>query len=125
MKSVKDICQKCCKYNTCTVPCYPIERYLERDNKRPFERSNNYKITVYSQYKQVIRSTFSRDNEKIEGRYPTLSDETRGFRTENENPFSSFEPNLKLTSVFIQRFFLVGNLRILQQTVKYPMLMQE
>lgn len=100
MKRIKDICPKCGKYKTCKAPCYPIERYLRKDNKIVLQRGG----VLYPRTKEQHRSSLSSGDDKAGN--PRLSlKEAMAFSTENENPFRHYEPNHKQTSVFIKRFF--------------------
>ena len=91
-------CDKCAHYSTCKRPCYPVEQYL-REKGECFERDG----VIYPLYKQIPISVYI-----TEPKYGKLqaNDEEKILSDELESPFKSFSPKLKMTYVFIHRFFL-------------------
>jgi hypothetical protein len=100
MKRIKDICPKCAKRETCKTTCYPVERYLRKENKIVLQRGG----VLYPKTQEQHRSSLSSGDDKA-GNPRQSSKEAQAFSTENENPFRHYEPRFKQTSVFIKRFF--------------------
>lgn len=102
---MQGICQQCSHYDTCKTPCAPVAQYISQDNLAVFEKTaigeNGEEITiVFAQSKKFIR----------ESELPRISSKTDDpidspFTTESESPFASFNPSLKQTGIFIDRFF--------------------
>jgi len=102
-----EICPKCSKYKNCKIPCYPVKQHLELNN-HVFEKSctdkNGKRVTiVFSNYKVSSESAITQEYDKS-GK-PDNKKTQQAFSTENESAFSSFEPGLKTTGVFRDRFF--------------------
>jgi hypothetical protein len=100
------VCQKCRKRKTCKAPCAPVELYLREDNLTAFQKN------AIGKHGEEIRIAMPRSRETQrsclsggDGDPRTSSKEAQAFSTENGNPFMSYEPNHKQTSVFIKRFF--------------------
>ena len=102
---MKDVCEKCSHREGCNTPCRPVELHLAQDNMAVFEKTgvgeNGEEITIiFAQSKKFIR----------ESELPRISDKTdepvdSPFTTEAESPFAGFNPDLKQTGIFIDRFF--------------------
>ncbi len=102
---MKGVCENCSHREGCVTPCRPVELYLAQDNLTVFEKTgvgeNGEEITIiFAQSKKFIR----------ESELPQISDKTDGpidsvFTTEAESPFAGFNPDLKQTGIFIDRFF--------------------
>jgi DNA-directed RNA polymerase specialized sigma24 family protein len=104
-----EICPKCSKYKTCKSPCYPVWQYLAEDNLSVFEKTvtkeNGEKVSIiFARSREQQQSMLSIGVDKQgDPRYSTR--EQQAFSTETENPFASFNPRLKQTGIFIDRFF--------------------
>ncbi len=103
-----DVCNKCTHYKTCKKPCKPVELYLA-ENNHVFEKSytdkNGKRVKiVFSNYKVYPESVITQEYDKS-GK-PDNKRTQQAFSTENESALSSFEPGLKTTGVFRDRFFL-------------------
>ena len=104
---MKEICSKCTHYKTCKSPCYPVQQYLAQDNLTVFEKSHT------NEDGKTVTITFARSREVpesslIQRKDPGFEPEEvqKIFSTENNtSPFSHFEPNLKQTGIFVDRFF--------------------
>jgi hypothetical protein len=100
-----EVCPRCNHFSTCRAPCYPVAEYLKADNLSVFERSHTDPETgqtttiVFSRSREMVESDLPQDDGKTAAEYP------KAFSTENENPFAGFEPNLKQTGIFVDRFF--------------------
>jgi hypothetical protein len=101
---MKGVCKKCFHREGCKTPCRPVEVYLAQDNLAIFEKTgvgeNGEEITIiFAQSKKFIR----------ECELPRISSNTDEpvdvFTTEAESPFAGFNPDLKQTGIFIDRFF--------------------
>lgn len=101
---MKGVCEKCARREGCDTPCRPVELYLAQENLTVFEKKavgeDGEEITIiYAQSRQIR-----------ECELPRISDETdqpieTPFSTEANSPFAGFNPDLKQTGVFIDRFF--------------------
>lgn len=106
---MKDICKNCRHCKTCRSPCRPIELYLAENNLSVFEKTftnkDGEKVSiVFARSRETQQSMLSIGVDKAGD--PRLSTrEAQAFSTENESPFASFEPKLKQTGIFIDRFF--------------------
>jgi len=104
-----DVCKKCVHYKTCKKPCRPVELYLAENNLTVFEKtainSRGEKVTIlFARSREMQQSTLSIGVDKSGD--PRLSNkEQQAFSTENDKPFRSFEPKLKQTGIFVDRFF--------------------
>lgn len=101
---MKDVCEKCTHREGCKTPCRPIELYLAQDNLAVYEKKG-----VGEDGKEVS-IIFARSREIPESMLPQVSDKTdetidSPFTTEAESPFAGFNPDLKQTGIFIDRFF--------------------
>jgi hypothetical protein len=101
---MQGVCEKCSHREGCKVPCRPVELYLAQDNLTVFEKTgigeNGEEITIiFAQSDKFIR----------ESELPQVSGKTgepiEVFTTEAESPFAGFNPDLKQTGIFIDRFF--------------------
>lgn len=95
-------CPKCSHYESCEKygPCRPVKEYLSQDNLSVFENSYTDKNG------QKVSIVFSRSREMaFSGLTDIDIDSDPAFSTDSESPFSSFNPNLKQTGVFVDRFF--------------------
>lgn len=96
-----EICPRCSRFKTCQKSCYPVEQYLKKENLDVFEKS------FTDPEGKTISIIFSRSREAPVSALPEIDqDADPAFSTENENPFRSFDPHLKQTGIFIDRFFL-------------------
>jgi len=108
---MKAVCSKCAKYKDCSEPCYPVKEYLALDNLSVFEKSftkpSGEKISiVFAKGKrEYSQSTLSIGLDDRQEDLRLSNKEQQAFSTENENPFSSFQPSLKQTGIFVDRFF--------------------
>jgi hypothetical protein len=100
---MKGVCEKCARREGCDTPCRPVELYLAQDNLTVFEK------TGIGENGEEITIIFARSREIPESMLPQISDKTEEpidvFTTEAESPFAGFNPELKQTGVFIDRFF--------------------
>jgi hypothetical protein len=116
-------CNKCSHYKTCKKPCYPVELYLKENNLTVFEKtainSKGEKVTIlFARSREMQQSMLSIGVD--ESGDPRLSNkEQQAFSTENATPFKSFEPKLKQTGIFIDRFF--NNFSYADLAKKYDM----
>ena len=104
-----EICPKCSKYKSCKSPCYPVKKFLAKDNLSVFEK------TVTKENGETITILFARSREPQQSMLSIGVDnrgdprqstkEQQAFSTENENPFADFKPSLKQTGIFADRFF--------------------
>ncbi len=100
---MKGVCQQCSHYDTCKSPCRPVELYLAEDNLAVFEK------TAIGKNGKEVTIIFARSREVSECMIPRISSETDKpvdvFTTEGDSPFAGFNPSLKQTGIFIDRFF--------------------
>lgn len=100
---MKGVCEKCARREGCNTPCRPVELYLAQDNLTVFEK------TGVGENGEEITIIFARSREIPESMLPPISNKTDElidvFTTEAESPFAGFNPDLKQTGVFIDRFF--------------------
>jgi len=88
---------------------WPVELFLAENNlsvfEKTFTRENGEKVSiVFARSRETQQSMLSIGVDKTGD--PRLSTkEAQAFSTENESPFASFEPKLKQTGIFIDRFF--------------------
>ena len=102
-----DICPRCAHYADCKTPCYPVSVYLARDNLSVYEK------TATNEKGQTVTLLFARSREIPESALPMTFEDSgipadmsqRTFNTDAESPFASFNPKLKQTGVFLDRFF--------------------
>ena len=102
-----NICPKCSHFETCRAPCYPVSMYLKRDNLAVYERSHT------DETGKTVTILFAKSREIPESALPQEFADTgipadkvqRTFNTDNESPFAGFNPQLKQTGIFIDRFF--------------------
>ena len=59
MKQYKNVCPKCKKFKKCTVPCYPVEAYLKRDNLAVFCEIEGDHTILYGRSREIQRSCLS------------------------------------------------------------------
>ena len=119
------ICGKCPHKTTCKVPCQPVKEYLSYQNRAVFEKSftneEGQKISIiYSRPKEFNLSSFQREGDGEKNRVNKIE---QAFSTENASPFAHFEPDLKQTRLFIDRFF--HKFTIEDLAVKYEMTPQK
>lgn len=97
---MKSVCEKCQHRMTCDRPCRPVELYLQQDNPAVFE-----KRYINEEGKQVT-IMFAKGRVTPQSLGPEMDEEADlAFSTENASPFRHFEPTLKQTGIFIDRFF--------------------
>lgn len=100
---MKGVCEKCSRREGCETPCRPVELCLAQDNLTVFEK------TGVGENGEEITIIFARSREIPESMLPKISDKTDElidvFTTKAESPFAGFNPDLKQTGVFIDRFF--------------------
>ncbi len=101
---MKGVCEKCSHREGCENPCRPVEIYLAQDNLAVYEK------TAVGKDGKKITIVFAHGREIQESALPPVSDKTdeaidSPFSTESESPFASFNPSLKQTGIFIDRFF--------------------
>jgi len=105
---MKSVCPKCSKYKSCKSPCYPVQQYLAENNhvfEKSFTDKDGKRIKmVFSNYKVLSESVIAQEYDKS-GK-PDNKRTQEAFSTENESAFASFEPGLKTTGVFRDRYFL-------------------
>ena len=105
-------CDKCAHFKKCDTPCRPVEIFLKKNNLDVFEKN------FTNAEGKSISIIFSRSREVPESALPEIDQDADPiFSNENENPFKSFDPHLKQTGIFIDRFFLKFNYQDL--AVKY------
>jgi hypothetical protein len=96
------LCAKCRHREECKAPCAPVELYLAYENLAIYEKSG----TLDSG--EDIQILFTYGKEIRESSFPTISDRTAeavDVLSTGENPFAGFNPHLKQTGLFIDRFF--------------------
>lgn len=104
-----EVCPKCSHYDICESPCYFVQQYLMEGNTSIYQQSAKNKkeelITiVYTECNRVKRTSELSHN--IDGEHVALSEAVRQHSTDNtDSPFRHFEPKLKMTGIFIDRFF--------------------
>jgi hypothetical protein len=106
---MKDVCAKCAKRNNCKTPCRPVELYLAEDNLTVYEKTATLKTgervsIVFARSRETQQSSLSIGVDK-RGDVRLSNKEAEAFSTDNENPFAGFNPQLKQTGIFIDRFF--------------------
>ena len=106
-KAMQGICGKCCHKSGCKIPCSPVKEYLAFENRAVFEKTytneEGQQISIiYSRPKEFNLSSFQKEGDTDKNRPNKIE---MAFSTENESPFAHFEPNLKQTRLFIDRFF--------------------
>ena len=122
-KTKADVCNKCVHFKTCKKPCRPVELYLAENNLTVFEKTainaRGEKVSIlYARSREMQQSVLSIEVDKSGD--PRLSNkEQQAFTTENDKPFKSFEPKLKQTGIFVDRFF--HNFSYKDLAVKYDM----
>jgi hypothetical protein len=118
---MKGVCEKCARREGCDTPCRPVELYLAQDNLTVFEK------TGVGENGEEITIIFARSREIPESMLPKISDKTDEpidvFTTEADSPFAGFNPDLKQTGVFIDRFFNKWSYEDL--AVKYDVTVEE
>ena len=102
---MKDVCEKCSHKKTCRSPCRPIELYLAENNlsvyEKTFKRKNGETVSIiYARSREIPETGLM---QKFTGEPARKSLEV--FSTENDSPFAGFNPHLKQTGIFIDRFF--------------------
>jgi hypothetical protein len=103
----KGICPKCSHYESCKTPCYPVQQALAEDNLTCYEK------TITKKNGETVSLIFARSRETPETDLIHEFSDTgipadkpqRVFSTANESPFASFNPRLKQTGIFVDRFF--------------------
>lgn len=103
---LKGVCLKCKHYGFCKEPCRPVALYLAKDNASVFEK------TFTDEDGRTVSLVYSRSRETYESAMGDPWDDSKrsseaeqAFSTENDNPFRHFDPKLKQTGIFIDRFF--------------------
>jgi hypothetical protein len=114
-----EICPKCSKYKTCKSPCYPVRQYLAKDNLSVFEKTvtkeNGETVSIIFARSREIHDTGLKQKYTGEPACKSLA----VFSTENDSPFANFQPALKQTGIFVDRFF--HNFSYEDLAVKYDM----
>jgi len=103
---MKEVCLKCDHRETCKTPCLPVKLYLAQDNLTVFEKTYTNEdgettTILYSRSRETPESMLTKRQD------PGFTPEevARAFSTENGSPFAHFDPKLKQTGIFIDRFF--------------------
>jgi len=104
---MKNICRKCPHRSACKTPCEPVKQYLAYQNRAVYEKTytneEGQQISIiYSRPKEINLSSFKKEGQTDENRANKIE---MAFSTESESAFAHFEPNLKQTRLFIDRFF--------------------
>jgi hypothetical protein len=103
------ICPKCSKYESCKSPCYPVQQLLAEDNLSVFEKTvtkeNGQRVSIVFARSREAQQTMLSSGKNKRGDPRLSNKEQQAFSTENASPFSSFQPNLKQTGIFVDRFF--------------------
>jgi len=118
---MKGICGKCPHKIICKTPCEPVKQYLAHENRAVYEKcytndAGQQISIVYSRPKEFNFSTFQREGDTDKNKQNKFE---MALSTENESAFASFEPNLKQTRLFIDKFF--KKMSIEDLSVKYDM----
>lgn len=106
---MKGVCEKCYYGTTCEHPCRPVELNLKDGNlsvwtKKTVDKNGREIEIIYSRSRERPQSSLSQ-GEDNRGRAALTNREQIAFSTENESPFTSFQPQLLQTGIFIDRFF--------------------
>ncbi len=106
-EKMKGICGKCPHKSACKVPCEPVKQYLAHENRAVYEKTytndEGQQISIiYSRPREFNLSSFKNEGDTDKNRQNKVE---IAFSTENESAFSHFEPNLKQTRLFIDKFF--------------------
>jgi hypothetical protein len=101
---MNEVCPRCSHYKSCKAPCYPVAEILKRDNLTVFEKSHTdaegrTTTILFSRYREMPESDLLQDPET------GGPADQKVFSTDAENPFSEFNPHLKQTGIFVDRFF--------------------
>jgi hypothetical protein len=105
-EALKGICPGCPHFKSCKVPCSPVAKFLYEKGE-PWEKKakghNGQDITVsYPLHKQLPMSACLAESK--DGK-DSPNDEEKLLSDELGSPFSSFNPGLIRTGIFIGRFF--------------------
>jgi len=114
-KIMSGICEKCPHFSGCQSLCRPAQIYLSNESLSVWEKkiinSEGEEITIlYSRRGETPLSVME---------YP----DDKAFSTDNDSPFSSFDPALVQTRLFIDRFFFKFSVEDL--SVKYDLTRRE
>ena len=120
-EAMHKICSKCPHRESCKIPCSPVKEYLAHENRAVYEKTYTDEAgqtisVIYSRPKEINFSAFKREGDNDKNRPNKLE---QALSTENESAFAHFEPNLKQTRLFIDRFF--HKLSIDDLSIKYGM----
>lgn len=120
-EKMRSICRKCPHKSTCKTSCEPVKQYLAHENRAVFEKTytneEGQQISIiYSRPREFNLSSFQQEGDTDKNRPNKLA---MAFSTENDSPFSHFEPNLKQTKLFVDKFFFKVSVEDL--SVKYDM----
>jgi len=122
---MKNICRKCPHRSACKTPCEPVKQYLAFENRQVYEKTFTDQAgqtisVIYSRPREINFSAFKREGDTDKNRPNKLE---MALSSENESAFSSFEPSLKQTRLFIDKFF--HKLSVEDLSVKYEMSQQK
>jgi hypothetical protein len=120
-EKMKGNCGKCPHRRACKTPCEPVKQYLAYQNRAVFEKTymneDGQQISIiYSRPREFNLSAFKNEGDTDKNRPNKIE---QAFSTENESAFAHFEPNLKQTRLFVDKFF--HKLSIEDLSVKYDM----
>jgi len=118
---MQGICGKCPHKLTCTTPCEPVKQFLAHENRSVYEKTFTDQAgqtisVIYSRPKEINFSQFKREGDSEQNRPNELE---KALSSENLSPFAHFEPNLKQTRLFCDKFF--HKLSIQDLSIKYEM----
>ena len=100
-----EACSKCSHRKTCKKPCFFVEKYLNFENRKPFEENEgNFLTIMYPGSRKEIR-TCEMHADEDSGEF--FGGTQLFFSTDNKSPFACAveNPKLKQTGIFIDRFF--------------------
>jgi len=98
---MKEICDQCVHKKDCARPCRPVELHLQAGNPCVYEKTYQDPLTgrmvtvIYPANRKEIRQSTAGVDE----------DANPAFAAEMPGPFRHFDPQLKMTGVFVDRFF--------------------
>ena len=91
----KTMCPKCSHYETCSTPCFPVAKELFK-NGNVFEKNG----VIFPLYNHIQFGELQNINKK-----GAITEADNFIADDVESPFRHFAPKLKMTGIFIQRFF--------------------
>jgi len=120
-EKMRGICGKCPHKSVRKIPCQPVKEYLAHENRAVYEKTytneEGQQISIiYSRPKEFNLSTFKNEGDTDKNRQNKIE---QAFSTENESAFAHFEPSLKQTRLFIDKFF--HKLSIEDLSIKYEL----